>query len=104
MIRATPIGWEVRCAVPGCEAMHEAPEGYYNDQELYALGWTEMHGPDQMPGQNVCPAHNPFHEHPEGVAAALALCDQVEANPLGWGGDVAVSLARSVRNALGGAS
>lgn len=29
-----------------------------------------------------------------------AICDQVEANPIGWGGAPAVSLARTIRNLL----
>lgn len=34
------------------------------------------------------------------IAAALTVCDQVEANPVGWGGPMAVSLARTIREAL----
>ena len=33
-------------------------------------------------------------------ASALAICGQVEANPVGWGGDMAVSLARTIQDAL----
>lgn len=34
------------------------------------------------------------------IAAALTVCDQVEANSVGWGGTMAVSLARTIREAL----
>lgn len=36
------------------------------------------------------------------IEAARRICEQVERNPEGWGGDLAVSLARTIRRELDG--